>query len=262
METAVRDDATMRRVRGRYREDWAALAQREPYFAVLTDPRFLRCNLDENRRREFFASGEADVDRLLATIEQTLGRSFSPRSALDFGCGVGRLTLPLARRVERVAGCDISPDMVAEASRNAAALGVANATFVTSLDDLRGQTFDFIGSLIVFQHIPVREGLDTLSSLLRLLSPGGVAAVHFTLRRPGTLLRRFARTLRGALPFVHRLALRLEGDSRKLPYMQMNAYDPDAIERRIVEGTGARPHVIDRNDGEIEGGLFLAVRAG
>jgi SAM-dependent methyltransferase len=250
----------MRRVRRGYREDWDQLAHREPYFAVLTDPRFLRSNLDENSRREFFASGEADVDRLFATIEETLHRTFSPSSALDFGCGVGRLTLPLARRVERVAGCDISPEMIAEARRNAATLGVSNARFVTRLEDLSGQRFDLICSLIVFQHIPVREGLATLSALLQLLSPGGVAAIHFTLGRPGTVLHRIARRVRGAVPFVHRLALRLEGNSLDLPYMQMNAYDRAEIERRVVESTGKPPHVIARNEGELAGGLFLVER--
>jgi trans-aconitate methyltransferase len=245
-------------VKERYRHDWDELAQREPYFAVLTDPRFLRKNLDDESRREFFDSGQRDVDHLLATIGETLGRPFFPARALDFGCGVGRLTLPLARRCERVVGCDIAPEMVVEARRNALCLDITNATFVTSVNE--DQQFDLICSLIVFQHIPVREGLATLSTLLRLLSPRGVAAIHFTLGRPGTGMRRFARRLLGAIPFVHRLALRLERDPLNLPYMQMNAYDRDAIERRIVESTGARPHVIPRSDGAIEGGLFIVER--
>ena len=37
--------------------------------------------------------------------------------ALDFGCGVGRLTQALARRVARVVGADISPVMIDLARR-------------------------------------------------------------------------------------------------------------------------------------------------
>lgn len=243
-----------------YREDWNELARREPYFAVLTEDRFLRGNFDEDSRRAFFESGDADVESLLATIASTLGRSFAPATALDFGCGVGRLSIPLARRVGYVVGCDIANEMVVEATRNAQALGVDNATFTTSLDDLSEQRFDLIVSLIVFQHIPVSEGLATLSKLLRLLSPGGVAAIHFTTRRPGNPFRRFARRVRAAIPVLHRLALRMEGSSRDLPYMQMNVYDPAEIVRRIVEVTGAEPRIIPRMEGAIEGALFIAER--
>jgi len=242
-------------VKERYREDWSELARREPYFAVLTEPRFLRENLDDGARREFFASGDADVEELLHTI------GAAPLTALDFGCGVGRLTLALARRVEHVVGCDIAQDMVAEARRNAELLDIPNAEFVMRLDELADRRFDLICSLIVFQHIPVAEGLATLAKLLRLLAPGGVAAIHFTLQRPGSLARRVARRLRGAIPLVHRIAQKLEGDALRLPYMQMNAYDAADIERCFLEHTGARPRVVPRSEGAIEGALFIAQRA-
>jgi len=232
----------------RYEDDWNELARREPYFAVLTDRQFLSANLDDAARRAFFASGEADVERLFAAI----GNGFRPRTALDFGCGVGRLTRALAGRVEEAVGCDVSPEMIARAREN-----VPNATFITSLEQVRDRRFDLIVSLIVFQHIPPAEGLRTLSALLRLLAPGGVAALHFTLRRPGGALRRAARALRARLPWLHRLAQRWEGDELRLPYMQMNEYDPAEVRRCIVEETGSEPRIIPRPEGDIEGALFL-----
>ena len=235
----------------RYEDDWDELARREPYFAVLTDRQFLGANLDDDARQAFFASGEADVERLFADI----GDSFQPKTALDFGCGVGRLTFALAQRVDEVVGCDVSPEMIAVARQN-----VPNASFITSLDEVRDRRFDFILSLIVFQHIPAEEGLRMLSALLRLLAPGGVAALHFTLRRPGTALRRAARALRGRLPWLHRIAQSWEGDELRLPYMQMNEYDPAEIRRRIAEATGGEPEVIPRREGDIEGAVFLARR--
>ena len=77
-------------------------------------------------RREFFESGEADVDHLF----QLIG-GFSPADALDFGCGVGRMTLALAKRVKRVVGVDIAPQMLALARRNAEEAGTANARCFT-----------------------------------------------------------------------------------------------------------------------------------
>ncbi|HKO56755.1 MAG TPA: methyltransferase domain-containing protein, partial [Thermoanaerobaculia bacterium] len=178
----------------RYTDDWDELAQREPYYAVLTEPRFLSGALDDEQRRAFFATGEADVERLLAIA----GPAFAPRTALDFGCGVGRLTLALAARAESVTGCDVSPRMLEIARRNAGE--APNVRFVTTLDDA---AYDFICSLIVFQHIPVREGLRLFAGLLRRLAPGGVAVIHFSLRRPGGALRRLARRLRAAVPVLH-----------------------------------------------------------
>ena len=227
----------------RYQEQWEDFARREPYFAVLTDERFLSDRIDDDARRRFFESGEADVAQLLAIAGQV-----NRGSALDFGCGVGRLALALTRHFESVVGCDVSPAMLDIARRN-----VPDAHFVSTPS---GQ-FDFVISLIVFQHIPVRDGLDTLTKLLGMLAPGGVAILHFTLRRPGGPLRRFARRIRAAIPLVHRIASRLSGDKRGLPYMQMNEYDEVEIQRRVVDATGAPAVVIPRTEGDIEGALFV-----
>ena len=62
---------------------WQFLGEREPYFAVLTEERFLRERITPEARAEFYATGEADVARLFAAIEGYLGVPFTPRSALD-----------------------------------------------------------------------------------------------------------------------------------------------------------------------------------
>jgi trans-aconitate methyltransferase len=223
--------------------DWETFAQREPYFAVLTDERFLLDRMTPEAREEFYASGEADVARLFTCI----GDNFHPNSALDFGCGVGRLTFALAKRVEEVVGCDASETMILLAKT-----AVPNAIFMTELSKRK---FDFICSLIVFQHIPVAEGEAIVDRLLALLNEGGVAALHFTFRRPGGALRRFARHIRARVPFVHRIAARLEGDRRGLPYMQMNEYDRERIVRRFRE-----PMLIPTNHGGIQGAIVVGRR--
>ena len=217
--------------------DWEAFARREPYFAVLTDERFLRERVDLD---DFYATGEADVARLFALI----GGDFRPRSALDFGCGVGRLTMALAKRVPDVVGCDASETML-QLARTA----VPNATFTTELPN---REFDFICSLIVFQHIPVAEGEAIVDRLLALLNAEGVAALHFTFRRPGGALRRLARRVRARVPLMHRIAARLEGDRRGLPYMQMNEYGRERILRRFRD-----PMLVPTNHGGIEGAIVI-----
>jgi SAM-dependent methyltransferase len=223
---------------------WEELARREPYFAVLTDERFLSDRIDEAARAAFFASGEADVARFLG--------DFRPASALDFGCGVGRLTRVLAERVERVVGVDISPTMLEHARRNA-----PDAVFAAVIPD---ETFDFIVSLIVFQHMPVPDGMGALRGLLARLRPGGRAALQFTMRRRGGAVRRFARAIRARVPLVHRIAARLEGDRRGLPYMQMNEYDLAAVHDEIRRA-GCEELAIEPTDhGGIEGAVVLLQR--
>jgi ubiquinone/menaquinone biosynthesis C-methylase UbiE len=224
--------------------DWEEFAQREPYFAVLTEERFLRNHVDLDA---FYATGEADVARLFGLI----GDDFHPRSALDFGCGVGRLTFALAKRVGEVVGCDVSQTMLQIAQGR-----VENPSHISFVRDLPDRMFDFIVSLIVFQHIPVDQGQAILDRLLALLEPHGVAALHFTFRRPGGALRRLARRVRARVPLVHRIAARLEGDRRGLPYMQMNEYDRDAILRRFRD-----PRVVPTDHGGIEGAIVIGKRA-
>ena len=229
----------------RHDRDWEELAQREAYFAVLTDERFLRERLSEEARSAFFASGDADVERLLALAE------IAPRRALDFGCGVGRLTLALAKRIEEVVGFDVSPTMLGVARAN-----VPNARFVDSLDGLA--PFDLIVSLIVFQHIPVARGEELLRRLLVLLAPGGVAALHVTFRRPGGALRRIARRVRARSRVVHRLGQWLARDERRLPYMQMNEYDEERVRRIVAESGCDEPRFVPMRQNEIEGAIVIA----
>jgi SAM-dependent methyltransferase len=228
-------------MRDRSVDDWNTLGETQPYFAVLTDARFLRERMSEADREAFFASGEADVARIFELID------FAPKSALDFGCGVGRLTRALSKRVDHVAGVDAAESMLRIAREN-----VPNGSFSSTIPNER---FDLIVSLIVFQHIPARHGEALLDELLRHLD--GVAAIHFTFRRPGSFLRRFARRIRARIPLVHRIAQRIRRE-RPMPYMQMNEYDLDRVLAIMRRHGCAGPRIIPTNHGGIEGAIVIA----
>jgi trans-aconitate methyltransferase len=161
--------------------DWEELARREPYFALLTSS-------GAPSTEEFFATGEADVAALLEQIDVVL------TDVLDFGCGAGRLTLPLARRAERVVAYDIAPAILVHGRQNAANAGLGNVTFSESLPD---SSFTFICSLLVFQYIPTSLGYPLIRRLVGMLRPGGVAAIHLVLTRGHARLRRFIRFTHG-----------------------------------------------------------------
>jgi SAM-dependent methyltransferase len=231
-------------MRDRSADDWNALGETEPFFAVLTEDRFLRDRMSDSDRDAFFATGEADIAQIFDLID------IAPKSALDFGCGVGRLTRALAKRVDHVVGIDAAESMLRIARDN-----VPEATFSSTIPNER---FDLIVSLIVFQHIPVKRGEALLEELLSHVD--GVAALHFTFRRPGSFFRRVARRIRANIPLVHRIAQRIRHE-RPMPYMQMNEYDFDRVLAIMRHHGCGEPRIIPTNHGGIEGAIVLAKKS-
>ncbi len=162
-------------------DDWAAIGEAEPYFGVLSSADYLRENLTVESRDQFFASGEFDIASVLARIHTLYGSDFSPGHAIDFGCGVGRLALAMAKVADRVTGIDISPGMLVEASQNCEARGLGNVVFAEN--SLIAGDADWVNSFLVFQHIPPDRGFPLLRQLLDQLRPGGVASLHLTAYR-------------------------------------------------------------------------------
>lgn len=155
--------------------DWEEIGRANPYYGVLTDPRFKTENLNDEALADFFATGEGDIRW---ASEALLRRypDFAPASALDFGCGVGRLTRALAAKTGDAFGVDVSESMLAEARRSTqAGLGFGC--------DLPDRTFDWIVSIIVFQHIQPERGYPLLKALLERLAPGGFVTLQFALYR-------------------------------------------------------------------------------
>lgn len=98
---------------------------------------------------------------------------------LDVGCGIGRWSRRLARRGAEVTGVDLSPTMIDEATRRAAAEGVASRCrfLASSLADLDlGLEFPRILGVTVLQHILDEDELDAAIARIRAhLEPGGRA---------------------------------------------------------------------------------------
>ncbi len=212
---------------GRTDKHWEKFGATDPYFGVLTWDKFHKGNLTKESREEFFRSGSEYIDAVMKCIRAHLDPAFSPKNALDFGCGVGRLTIPLARISKKAIGVDVSESMLREARKNCADLSVENAEFHTSDDSLsfaRGK-FDLIHSFIVFQHIPVKRGERIFKNLLALLSGNGVCVLHFTYakaRPAGPEMRRFALNY---LPFARPLINILRGKPPLTPVMHMHDYN-------------------------------------
>ena len=212
-----------------YRGTWEELGATDPYFAVLTEDRYRSARLDANALDTFFASGRDHAARVL-TVARSLEPGFTPRRALDFGCGVGRVAIPFAAACEHVVGTDASPAMLERARLHADEAGVTNLELVRTGDTLAELpgSFDFIHSFAVLQHIPVGTGMALLRHLLSRLSDGGIAALHLTYARHSRRAP-LLRWARANITLLHRAANLLTGRPWREPYMQMNCYDLNAV---------------------------------
>jgi SAM-dependent methyltransferase len=149
---------------------WEELAQLDPLWAVLSEP-------DKTGRRwdvdEFMQTGEAEISAL---VDELVGLGLDRfEAALDFGSGVGRLSIPLSRRFGQVTGVDISPTMVDTAT--AFASDRPNVGFVVNdrpdLAILDSQSFDLVYSNIVLQHMEPELAIGYLREFFRVIRPGG-----------------------------------------------------------------------------------------
>src|SRR4051794_40982398 len=149
---------------------WERFAAREPHFAVVTDPRFLRVNLTPEHERLFFASGEALVSWMLGVVDAALVPQFAPMSTLEFGCGIGRLALPLAQRPGSLVAVDRSPAMLARACAEAARRGLGHIVFQEPRDLFATpRLFDLVVCYHVLQRLPRLEGIALVRRLQTLI---------------------------------------------------------------------------------------------
>ncbi len=209
---------------------WEYYAEETPYFAVSTFDKFKKEHLDQEALDEFFESGEKYVERLWQEITRTFDEKFKPENALDFGCGVGRITLPLARRIKNVVGIDISQKMIVEAQKNSEKFGLKNTSFVLNDDNLgkiNGE-FEFIHSFIVIQHIKPVLGEEIFKKLIDLLKEGGIGVIHLTYNHPGTQLSKLRFNLYLKFPFLYSIRNKLIGGKPE-PLIPVYVYNLNRI---------------------------------
>ena len=162
---------------------WNRLA-RDAKWAVLSAPERKGHRWDD---ASFWATGHADVTRVLAEC-RALGLAPSG-DALDFGCGVGRLSRALAPHFTRVDGVDISSEMVTLAREHAPANTTFHANPRADLRLFTSARFDFALSLMTLQHMPPQLMRAYLFELGRVLKPSAIAYFQIP-KRPRRRLSR------------------------------------------------------------------------
>jgi SAM-dependent methyltransferase len=171
------------RSKSRQARDWDDLATVDPLWAVLS--------VDDKRNRRweleaFLSTGEAEVEHMLATAAK-LNRPARRERALDFGCGVGRLTRALASHLAEVVGIDVSERMLEHARRLNA--DTPNLTFASS-DEPPAGPFDLVVANLVLQHLPSKaRARDNIRRLIEAARQEGLVVFQLPTRLP--LAQRF-----------------------------------------------------------------------
>lgn len=212
-------------------DSWRQFGKNDPYYGVFSADRFRGKNLNESTLKEFFDSGEVHIDEILQAARLRVNGGMATANALDFGCGVGRLILPLAKRFGAATGVDISSDYRTEAMRNCERRGIENVSFAENLSSLLAadRSFDFIHSSLVFNHIPWIRGQKIITEMFQLLRPGGVIAIQVLHHQEAGQLHRLARTARKSFLPLHWLINLSRGCHILEPLMQANEYSLDAL---------------------------------
>ncbi|HYL73874.1 MAG TPA: methyltransferase domain-containing protein [Bryobacteraceae bacterium] len=163
-------------VSDRMREDWNQRAREDPHYYVAFGSR--------DQDEEGFLATAGDVLRSLETELKRFPKDANRRAwrALEIGCGPGRLMKPMSKNFGEIHGVDVSDEMIRLAGERLRDIPHAHvhATNGASLGLFADESFDFVYSYAVFQHIPSRDVvLEYMREAKRVLKSGGIFKGQF-----------------------------------------------------------------------------------
>lgn len=158
---------------------WSNLGEQDPYWSVLTHDQY---RIDRMREGEaidaFYETGHNEVTRMRTWLERNGCSVAANGTCVDYGCGVGRVTLWLARTFKRVVAVDISESHIRAAREYLKDKNIDNVDFhlLRGEEDLQvARGADFFFSFIVLQHNPPPIIKSILSTVLSSMRTGGLA---------------------------------------------------------------------------------------
>ena len=163
---------------------------------------------------EFFETGRVQIDDALRRLGE-LGVRPSGGRALDFGCGIGRLTQALAVEFDEAVGVDIAASMIELAREHNRV--PQRCTYEQNVSaDLRlfpSTSFDLVYSVITLQHIRPEVSQRYIREFTRVLRPHGIAMFQLPSE------------LRAPIPFPP------EGLSAELELLSLDGAPPGPVEK-------------------------------
>lgn len=198
-------------------KNWNSFGKTDPLWSILTRP-------DKKGGRweveEFFATGRDEISRAMQHIA-ALQIELPRRRALDFGCGVGRLSQALCQHFEEVYGVDIAVSMIEHANSHNLH-GKRCKYFVNTASDLNlfhDASFDLVFSMIVLQHVGAELAQKYVKEFLRIAAPGGLVVFQLptefrSIEGQGVALEPLPESAFRATPRVPDAPAILQGDTQ------------------------------------------------
>jgi SAM-dependent methyltransferase len=211
---------------------WEMNARTDPYFAILAD----RTRRGVWRTDDFFATGEREIDRVFAFMDDIGIKANMGGRFLDLGCGVGRNTRALMKRFSGGVGIDVSPTMICRARQYAENDSLKAEYVVNDGSNLRAipsESIDFLYCHIVLQHMQEKMQCQYVAEFMRVLAPEGTAAFQiptgWTSRNPKVIFKTLT-------PFwIRNVCLTV---MRRNIRMEMHVLSPDVVQAICVDGGG------------------------
>jgi len=175
VEVSASPEALARMV-NKMAEYWERIGRSAPHWSVLVGDRFAPQNIEANLEA-FFASALLDEQIIRACLARAGFKPSDFKTCVEFGCGVGRLTIRLAALFQSVKAIDISAPHLDLAESYCRKLNLTNVEFARAdaNNPMPASGFDFWFSRLVLQHNPPPVSLEILKRAFRALSVGGVA---------------------------------------------------------------------------------------
>ncbi|MCB0403974.1 MAG: class I SAM-dependent methyltransferase [Bdellovibrionales bacterium] len=217
------------------RKRWEKNARLDPMWAILAQPSKEKGGWDTEA---FFETGRRSLESALDRVGISfIGAPFE--RALDFGCGMGRISQALAAHGRQVHGVDISGEMVrlAEQFNQFPASCQYHHNPASDLGLFPSEYFDFVYCVIVLQHMPPSLMKGYLKEFLRVLSRKGKILVQIPAQRSQATWQDHCKDwLRPWLPidFADRLRLRKRAD---VPILEMYGLTRSQV-KECIENNG------------------------
>jgi 2-polyprenyl-3-methyl-5-hydroxy-6-metoxy-1,4-benzoquinol methylase len=159
------------------KEAWTKLGLIDPYWAVASSDEFHNI-YDDSHIDKFYASGSYDLELIKKTLNRNNILLTEDSTVVEYGCGLGRVTIHLAKEFKNIVAVDIADSMLSAAKTYMLERNILNIDFrllksVECIESL--PKCDFFFSFIVLQHSPPPIISLAIRTAIERLNPKGVA---------------------------------------------------------------------------------------
>lgn len=155
---------------------WEHMGDEKAHFSVLSNDDYMPDKLDDSIDF-FWRSGEIEAAQAIRALDLYGSGNLAKKVCVEYGCGVGRVTVNLAKHFKQVHAYDISRNHLEHALARAKEVAANNIEFHECANDFRValERCDFFYSVIVLQHNPPPVIMELIRIALTALKPGGIA---------------------------------------------------------------------------------------